>query len=201
VGAWSCSPCPAQRGGSFLFLSPRRPRRRKDPRMRPGVALLALILADCATTSARAPKERLPTDPAPSADGGAQLAPPTVPGCSASEPCTEPATRCVHPRADALNCGPAGCREAALRCSTEADCGPGERCAASPSVPWLLCGPKPCVGPADCDSNSVCTNGRCSARACTLDSNCQGFCLSGFCSPVRGICATAAPRPSPPPAP
>lgn len=117
--------------------------------------------------------------------------------CSADAPCTEPMTACMSRAADLMNCGPAMCREVALRCESDASCSPGQACLQNPGDPWKMCHAKSCKSVSDCgaDANAACITGICTVKTCTKNAECEGYCLSGYCSHEPGICASTQPRP------
>jgi hypothetical protein len=73
-------------------------------------------------------------------------------------------------------------------CSSDPDCGPSQTCG-----PTHRCAPAACSGTGGCTANFTCAQGTCTAKACTKDSDCDGYCVMGRCSAAIGFCDIAAP--------
>jgi hypothetical protein len=56
--------------------------------------------------------------------------------------------------------------------------------------PNLRCGALACSDDRNCPPNSSCSNALCALRACAEDSECEGYCVNGFCYDSLGVCHT-----------
>ena len=69
-------------------------------------------------------------------------------------------------------------------CTTDAACYEAQVCDATSHT----CVSKPCQTDAECPANFACGQGMCARRACSQDSECQGFCSHGSCVAKLGTC-------------
>jgi len=122
-------------------------------------------------------------------------------GCWKERPCRQEegsTFECFTP--DTLRmCGPAMCDVAQRMCSEDHACREGYVCAADPGQGGImLCGVAPCGENGACGSeNLACEQGGCVHRPCTKSSECDGYCVAGFCWNRPGYCYDTALPPPP----
>lgn len=77
-------------------------------------------------------------------------------------------------------------------CTTNSNCALGEVCSSTNH-----CVPKPCTTSAECPVDFICTNSNsglgCLRKSCTSSSQCDGYCVNGYCYSSAGFCSPPPP--------
>ena len=80
-------------------------------------------------------------------------------------------------------------------CNALHQCVPGCAAASDCSDPFTTCSdtaqrcvPSSCKSAAECPTNGTCTEGNCVRKSCTMDGECNGYCVNDLCQERLGTC-------------
>lgn len=127
--------------------------------------------------------------------GGATCTPPTAgPGCGA---CNTTAGSCTVDAdctgasmvCDPIACSCTGVSACVTGCTDDSGCDESESC----DVATARCQPRACGAADPCPTAFTCTSGACTRATCTVDRDCDGYCVAGLCYAGRGQCEIATP--------
>ncbi len=128
---------------------------------------------------------------------GGSCAPPGSVQCGGATGCTFDGAPCVDdpacggtPEAPQICaqdpcCGMGLCRPG---CLGDGDCGLAQRCG-----PEARCVAAACDAENPCPADYACTMGTCAVKPCSVDLECEGYCVLQQCSAALGTCELPAP--------